>query len=484
MTPDATGAWPLPEPYDFFETTRWLRMGVRDPTLRRDGTALWRTAHTAEGPVTVRLVPGMHLQADAWGPGAAAVMQDIPRWAGLHEDAWTLPPHPVVDRLLRAHPGVRLTDTGDVFEAMVSVVLQQLVTWEHAAMTWRRLCDAHGAPAPGPGPTDLRLSPTPAAIRAAGTMRLEAVGIGGKQARTLMTVAGVAHAMQRARGMDTPEATAWLQKVRGIGPGRPAWSSDSGSAAPSRCPSATSTCRTRWPGRWPARPAPATSGWPHCSHRSRGRPSASYGWCGPRESRPRDAVRARPGDERDTTRPVDHSPAERLYCGATRRLPHDPVHDQPRPPVFHLLPASRRGPMRARPRPSRVARRCRVSPLVSGSRLARRPTRSEIDHPLAAHVAHRPQKAPPAAPTTAFTPRFFDAHQFATLTVVSELIVPGSVASGSPAYIDEVLAVEHDDVRLRVVSALAAVDAAAREGARHHVPCRPCRAAGRDRSKR
>ena len=41
--------------------------------------------------------------------------------------------------------------------------------------------------------------------------------------------------------------------------------------------------------------------------------------------------------------------------------------------------------------------------------------------------------------------------------------MPGSVASGSPAWIDEVLAIEHEDVRRTFVSALAAVDAAARD---------------------
>ena len=84
-----------------------------------------------------------------------------------------------------------------------------------------------------------------------------------------------------------------------------------------------------------------------------------------------------------------------------------------------------------------------------------------MHHPLAAHVAQRPAK--PAATQVAKKPQFFDAHQFATLTIVSELIVPGSVASGSPAWIDEVLEVEHDDVRRTFVSALAALDAAARE---------------------
>jgi 3-methyladenine DNA glycosylase/8-oxoguanine DNA glycosylase len=216
MTPDASETWPLPQAYDFFETTRWLRTGVRDPTVRREPDGLWRTAHTADGPVTVRMTIGARLRADAWGPGAAAVMHDVPRWLGLDEPPWELPSHPVVDRLLRANGGVRLTDTRDVFESLVNTVLQQLVTWEHAAMTWRRVCEVHGEAAPGP--IALRLSPTPRAIRAAGTMHLQAVGIGLKQARTLMTVAGVAHALRRAADMPTPEAAALLRKVRGVGP--------------------------------------------------------------------------------------------------------------------------------------------------------------------------------------------------------------------------------------------------------------------------
>lgn len=217
MTPDASGAWPLPEPYDFLETTRWLRLGVRDPTVRRDVSGLWRTAHTPEGPATVRMVAnGGQLRADAWGPGAASVLQEVPRWVGLDEPRWTLPAHPVVDGLLRRYAGVRLTDTRDVFDATVNTVLQQLVTWEHAAMTWRRLCERHGERAPGP--VEMRVSPTPRAIRAAGTIELQAAGVGLKQARTLMTVAGVAHAIRRAADLPTHEAAALLQKVRGIGP--------------------------------------------------------------------------------------------------------------------------------------------------------------------------------------------------------------------------------------------------------------------------
>jgi len=214
--PDATASWPLPKPYDFFETTRMLRTGGRDPTVRREPDGLWRTAHTPEGPATVRLTVRRELLAQAWGPGADRVMQDIPRWLGLHEEPWQLPAHPATDRLLREYPGIRGTDTRDVFEALVGVVLQQLVTWNEAAMNWRRLCEQFGEPAPGP--TDMLLSPTPLAIRSAGTDRLRSAGIGIRRARTLIEIARVAHALQKAADLPTAQATELLQKVRGIGP--------------------------------------------------------------------------------------------------------------------------------------------------------------------------------------------------------------------------------------------------------------------------
>jgi hypothetical protein len=110
---------------------------------------------------------------------------------------------------------------------------------------------------------------------------------------------------------------------------------------------------------------------------------------------------------------------------------------------------------------SAITRRSALQGLAAGLglSLSHPAEASDVHHPLAAHVAQRPSRP---APKAARKPQFFDAHQFATLTLVSELIVPGSVASGSPAFIDDVLAVEHDDVRRTFVSALAAVDVAAR----------------------
>ncbi len=216
MEPDATKVWPLPQPYDFFETTRMLRTGHRDPTLRREPDGLWRAANTPEGPATVRLTVREQLHAKAWGPGAVQALKEVPQWIGLDEAPWELPPNRVTDRLLKQHPGLRGTNTLDVFESLVNFTLQQLVTWNEAAMTWRLLCEALGAKAPGP--TDMRLPPTPQAIRAAGMERLLSIRLDSQRARTLVEIARVAHRMNRTQALPTAEAAALLQKIRGVGP--------------------------------------------------------------------------------------------------------------------------------------------------------------------------------------------------------------------------------------------------------------------------
>ena len=215
MEPDAAGEWPIPEAYDLFETTHRLGIGPHDPTFRREPHGFWRATHAVDGPASVRLTVGDALRAEAWGTGAASAIRDLPSWIGLIEPPWTFGPHPVVDRLARRHRGLRSTDTRNVFEALTVTVLQQLVTWQEAAASWRRLCLSLGEPAPGPG--SLQLPPTSPAIRAAGTGRIHALGVGLRQSRTLMEVAFAAHAVQRAADLPTGEATSLLEHVRGIG---------------------------------------------------------------------------------------------------------------------------------------------------------------------------------------------------------------------------------------------------------------------------
>lgn len=218
MTPDASASWPWPAPYDFVETTRLLRTGANDPCFRREPDGFVRATLTGSGPacVRVRVAAGERILGDAWGPGAGAALRDVPRWLGLDEPPWVLPAHPVTDRLLRRHPGLRLTNTGNVFEALTVTVLQQLVTWQEAAFTWRRLVRNYGEPAPGPG--GLYVMPAPAALRRAGVDRLVALGLGVRRAETLIEVAFAASRLQRAAALSTASAAQLLQQVRGVGP--------------------------------------------------------------------------------------------------------------------------------------------------------------------------------------------------------------------------------------------------------------------------
>lgn len=87
------------------------------------------------------------------------------------------------------------------------------------------------------------------------------------------------------------------------------------------------------------------------------------------------------------------------------------------------------------------------------------------DHPVHKHVAAVAEQArtPGAAarPGTAYKPTTFDAHQFATVVILSELIVPGAKASGSPEFLDKLLTVESAETRRRFISALGAFEGAA-----------------------
>lgn len=217
MSPDVAARWSVPAPYDFFETTQLLRMGGGDPTVVREADGLWRTAHTAEGPATVRLtLTGGELRAEAWGPGAASVMAEVPRWAGLQDAPWQLPSHPVLDPIARRHQGLRAPDTGRVFEAVLCATLQQRVTWQEAAVAWRRLCERHGEVAPGP--KVLRLPPLPTHLRRIGPEPLRDLGVGGAQARTIVETAREARRLERAAVLPTDEALALLQQIPGLGP--------------------------------------------------------------------------------------------------------------------------------------------------------------------------------------------------------------------------------------------------------------------------
>lgn len=115
----------------------------------------------------------------------------------------------------------------------------------------------------------------------------------------------------------------------------------------------------------------------------------------------------------------------------------------------------------------RVSRRAALQSLAVGLGAGLAAPALGEAHPVQAHLAHV-AASQAAAADGPFTPEFFDEHQYATVRLLSALIVPGADASGTPEFLDKLLAVESTETRRRFISALGAMDAAAREA--HGVP--------------
>lgn len=114
--------------------------------------------------------------------------------------------------------------------------------------------------------------------------------------------------------------------------------------------------------------------------------------------------------------------------------------------------------------PSGVGRRAVLQGLLSGVGAGIALPLGAETHPVHRHLADaaKVDRAQSQAKAAAGKPEFLDAHQFATLTALCEQIVPGSVASGSDRFIDQLLAVDSRENQTRFLTALGAFEGEAR----------------------
>ncbi|MCZ2806499.1 DNA-3-methyladenine glycosylase 2 family protein [Modestobacter sp. VKM Ac-2983] len=211
-TPD----WPL----DVRRTLSRDRRGTGDPTLRYAEDGVWRTTTTPDGPATVRLTGGASaIRVQAWGPGAAWAGRRAPRWLGADDrpDDFDPTPHPLVARLHRGAPWLRLGSTGRVWDALVPAVLEQKVTGIEAHRTWRELLRLAGEPAPGPAPAGMRVVPSAARVLAVTDWQWHGCGLDGARRRSLRAVASVASRLEAGVHDDCEDLRRRLQSVPGIG---------------------------------------------------------------------------------------------------------------------------------------------------------------------------------------------------------------------------------------------------------------------------
>ena len=212
--------YPLDAPFDLTSTLGILSRGAGDPTLRLARGRAWRATRTADGPATVTIVQDAgRLAAEAWGPGAERALDDLPRVLGL--DTGPFRPadhHRLVTELARRLPGVRITRTAAILDALIPAILEQKVTGDEARRAWRGLIARFGEPAPGPPEFLLRLPPTPATLAALPYYTFHPFGIERRRAELIRRVAGRAAWFEAITTLPMRDAHARLLAVPGIGP--------------------------------------------------------------------------------------------------------------------------------------------------------------------------------------------------------------------------------------------------------------------------
>lgn len=202
------------------------RRGPGDPTYRTtaDG-ATWRGVNTPEGPASLRLLPRPDLgevEATAWGPGAAWVLDSVPRMLGADDDpSGFLPPEPLA-HAWRRHRHWRLGATGRVMEALLPAVLEQKVTGQEAFAGFRRIVHRFGERAPGPpSETDpvvrLWVQPTPEQLRQVPSWEWLRAHVDGARSRPVQHAARVATSLERAGLLAPEEFDRRLRTLPGIG---------------------------------------------------------------------------------------------------------------------------------------------------------------------------------------------------------------------------------------------------------------------------
>jgi 3-methyladenine DNA glycosylase/8-oxoguanine DNA glycosylase len=196
--------------------TLWpLRHGLGDRTIRLSPDEVWLAAHTPDGPGSVRIRRvGMSVDVQAWGDGAAHLVESVPVLIGEQDEPDALiARHPVVRDLQRRHPGLRMPRSGRVVQALVPSVFEQKITGTEAFRAYAALLRVHGRPAPGPGA--LLLPPEPRVLAALPYHAYHPIGLERRRADVIRRAASRAAWLEAAASAD--EAARRLTSLPGIG---------------------------------------------------------------------------------------------------------------------------------------------------------------------------------------------------------------------------------------------------------------------------
>lgn len=207
-----------PPRYDVSRSLGFHEMkSARGSMVRGPAAIVWSTI-TPDGPATAEFTHRSdEMTVEAWGDGAAWVVERAPRIVGCEDDVSDFDPPPgLVRDLQKRFSGLRLGATGIVWDTMAQAILGQRVTTVEASRSYRSLARDHGLDAPGPH--GMRTPPVPERIAAMSWDELHLYGVERSRAVTLIEAARRIARLQEAIAMSRQDAWARLQSVAGIGP--------------------------------------------------------------------------------------------------------------------------------------------------------------------------------------------------------------------------------------------------------------------------
>ena len=192
--------------------------------MATSGAVIWRASRTPLGVATLALrgCADGSVRAAAWGEGAEWALDQVPALCGGTDDTGGFEPaqHPLIAHLAHRHPGLRLSRTDLVFDALISSVFEQKVTGLQAFGAWRRVVTGHGTRAPGPTPRPMFAPPTIDGWRRIPSWEWHRAGLEPPQSRTIARIAARGTSLVSAllAAPDTEGVDRILLSRPGIGP--------------------------------------------------------------------------------------------------------------------------------------------------------------------------------------------------------------------------------------------------------------------------
>ena len=204
---------------DVANTLQMIGIYGADPTFRRGPGMFAKAVLTPDGPGTMRLTwtGSGELAAEAWGSGAAWLLDRAPQWVGLTDDLTGFDPslNTRIADLWRRHRGQRLAAIGVIWQELALVLVGQRVTTEEAARSWNRMCRTWGEPAPGP--CELLLPPRPDVVAGLSYTDLHRVNVERRRAEAILLAAKRANRLEEAATMPVADAIERLSALPGLG---------------------------------------------------------------------------------------------------------------------------------------------------------------------------------------------------------------------------------------------------------------------------